>query len=284
LEKRVKVLTAKEQEIGTRFMVEKCIRQLVEEEIIGTKWHAYWLGECLSFLASLGIPLAKLRLRQHVKTELSHYSSETWDIEFDFDSIGWKELQGIANRSDFDLSQHAKFSGKDLSLLQEESGIGGAGGASGESTESAREKVTPFVIEPSIGVERLSLAVLLSAFGEVEKNGEKTAVLKVLPALSPVTVAVFPLMKKDGLSEKAKEVLAEVSRKFTCDYDEAGSIGKRYARHDEIGTPYCVTIDYDSLQDDSVTLRFRDSGRQERVNKGKLADRIQELLLQGVTS
>jgi len=233
------------------------INDALEKKIIGTQWHAYWIAACMNFFISLGIKKENLRLRQHTKDEISHYSSETWDIEYKY-PWGWKELTGLANRGDFDLKQHMKFSGKDLSLFDEEK----------------KERIVPFVIEPSFGLDRTLFTLLIDAYSEKVEDGETKIVLKLHPSLTSVKVAVFPLMKKDGLKEKAKEVYEMIRRQIPCDFDDAGSIGKRYARSDEIGIPYCITIDYDTLKDDTVTLRDRDTTKQERVKINEILSKI----------
>ncbi len=256
------MLTAKEQEKGKEAKAEThTFKEALARKIIKTKWHAYWLAASLDWLHALGINPANLRLREHVKTELSHYSAETWDIEYNY-PWGWKELQGIANRTDFDLKAHMKESGEDLSYFDEES----------------KERVVPHVIEPSIGLDRLFFTVLLDAYSEKGEETGSTVVLKLNPSLAPVQVAVFPLMKKDGLAEKAREVFELLRSQFVCEYDDSGSIGKRYARHDEIGTPFCITVDYDSLEKGDVTVRERDTGRQERVLISNLAGHLSEAL------
>ncbi|OIO27124.1 glycine--tRNA ligase [Candidatus Micrarchaeota archaeon CG1_02_55_22] len=237
------------------------LRQALDNHVVKTRWHAYWIGECLSWLEGIGLNPTKLRVRQHISTELSHYSSETWDIEYDY-PWGWKELQGIANRSDFDLKQHAAHSGQDLSYFDEES----------------KEKVIPFVIEPSIGVERLLFTLLLDAYEEKTDAKGSTIVLNLHPAVAPVQLGILPLMKKDGMREKALCVLESLQGNVTCEYDESGSIGKRYARNDEVGVPYCLTVDYDTLKDDTVTVRERGSGRQIRVSLQAVAKTIRGLV------
>ncbi len=250
------VLTAANQDNQTAGQT-LSIGDALEQKIIGTPWHAYWLSQALAFFESAGLRKENLRLRQHVKTELSHYSSETWDLEYNY-PFGWKELCGIANRGAFDLTQHSKFSGKDLSVFD----------------QASSKKVTPVVIEPSFGIDRALFTLLVDAYSEkTEGEGEKKetrVILKLHSSLAPFKAAVFPLMKKDGLAEKAEDVYKALKQKFLVDYDEAGSIGKRYARHDEIGTPLCVTIDYDTLQDNTVTVRERDTGEQKRVKIAEL--------------
>ncbi|NPA38175.1 MAG: glycine--tRNA ligase, partial [Candidatus Nanohaloarchaeota archaeon] len=209
-------------------------------KIIKDNWHLYWLYKSYEFFKMLGLKDKNLRLRQHVPEELSHYSEDTWDIEFNY-SFGWKELMGIANRGSYDLHQHAKTSSKDLRIMQD------------------GEKVMPYVIEPSFGIDRLVLALLEQGYEEREGK----AVLKLHPSLAPIKVAVFPLVSRDGLDTKAKEVYGRLKPHLKdVFYDEKGSIGKRYARMDEIGTPYCITIDYNTLKDETVTLRNRDTTEQ----------------------
>ncbi|MEW5955475.1 MAG: glycine--tRNA ligase [Candidatus Micrarchaeota archaeon] len=231
------------------------LREALDNKVVGTRWHAYWLAASHEWLVSLGLRASKLRLRQHTKDELSHYSSETWDVEYEY-PWGWKELMGIANRTDFDLKQHAKASGKDLSYHD----------------QATNEKVVPFVIEPSLGVDRLLFTLLIDAYNEKGEGGEVKTILSLSPTVAPVLASVFPLMKKDGLAEKAREVFNALKQEgFACEYDESGSIGRRYARSDEAGTPACITVDYQTLEDNTVTLRDRDSGKQERIAARDLA-------------
>ena len=199
-----------------------------------------------------------IRLRDHSKEELVFYSAATTDIEFAF-PFGWGELWGIADRTDYDLTQHANHSKADLSYLDPET----------------NEKYIPYCIEPSLGCDRVALAFLCNSYEEEKIAEDDTRiVLHLHPALAPYKVAVLPLSKK--LSEKAEEVYASLSKRFMCDYDEAGSIGKRYRREDEIGTPYCVTIDFDTLEDDTVTIRDRDTMEQIRVKISELNKWLQE--------
>ena len=210
------------------------------------EWFAYWKDFCKNWLLEIGIQEENLKLRDHDKEELCFYSKATTDFEFKF-PFGWGELWGIADRTDYDLSQHAKFSGKDMSYLD----------------PVTNEKYIPYVIEPSLGVERLMLAYLCNAYDEQTlENGETRVVMHFHPAISPYKVAILPLQKNMG--DKAREIYQNLSKHFMCDYDEAGSIGKRYRRQDEIGTPFCVTIDFDTLEDDTVTIRERDSMKNER--------------------
>lgn len=222
------------------------------------EWFAYWKEHCGSFLYNLGIEKENLRFRDHDKEELSFYSNATCDIEFLF-PFGWGELWGIADRTDYDLKKHMEHSGNDLSYLD----------------PITNEKYVPYCIEPSLGADRVVLAFLVNAYDEEElKGGEYRTVLHLHPALAPFKAAVLPLSKK--LSEKSLEVFSRLSKKFNVDYDEAGSIGKRYRREDEIGTPYCITVDFDTLEDNAVTIRDRDTMEQIRVNIDELEKFIEE--------
>ena len=222
------------------------------------EWFEYWRAFCKNWLLSLGMKEEKIRLRDHSPEELCFYSKGTTDIEFAF-PFGWGELWGIADRTDYDLKQHAQYSGEDFTYLDQETG----------------EKFVPYCVEPSLGCDRVTLAFLCNAYEEQEiAEGDVRTVLHLHPALAPYKVAVLPLSKK--LSEKAEEVYAKLSKSFMCDYDEAGSIGKRYRREDEIGTPYCVTIDFDTLEDECVTIRDRDTMEQVRVKIDELESYIQD--------
>ena len=222
------------------------------------EWFEYWRAFCKNWLLSLGMKEEKIRLRDHSPEELCFYSKGTTDIEFAF-PFGWGELWGIADRTDYDLKQHAQYSGEDFTYLDQETG----------------EKFVPYCVEPSLGCDRVTLAFLCNAYEEQEiAEGDVRTVLHLHPALAPYKVAVLPLSKK--LSEKAEEVYTKLSKNFMCDYDEAGSIGKRYRREDEIGTPYCVTIDFDTLEDECVTIRDRDTMEQVRVKIDELESYIQD--------
>ena len=218
------------------------------------EWFEYWRNFCKKWLLDLGIKEENIRLRDHSKEELVFYSKATTDIEFAF-PFGWGELWGIADRTNYDLSRHMEHSKQDLSYLDPET----------------NEKYIPYVIEPSLGCDRATLAFLCNSYEEEEiAEGDTRTVLHLHPALAPYKVAVLPLSKK--LSEKATEVYEKLAKDFMCDYDEAGSIGKRYRREDEIGTPYCVTIDFDTLEDNQVTIRDRDTMEQVRVSIDELND------------
>ena len=212
------------------------------------QWHEHWLKERMDWYVRLGIRPDHLKLRPHDADELSHYSSATSDVEYLY-PIGWSELEGIANRGDFDLTQHAQYSGEKLEYFDTASG----------------DRYIPHVIEPAAGVGRTVLAVLCDAYDEEEVAGEQRTVLKLHPRLAPIKVAVLPLVRKDGQPELAHEVFELLRGQMQAEYDEGGSIGKRYRRQDEIGTPFCVTIDHQSLEDRTVTVRDRDSLGQERV-------------------
>ncbi|MDQ3771754.1 MAG: glycine--tRNA ligase [Actinomycetota bacterium] len=218
------------------------------------RWHKYWLDERMNWYLDLGITPDGLRLRQHDKDELSHYAKDTYDIEYDFPGMGWSELEGIANRTDFDLKAHSAHSNEDLSYFDSETD----------------ERYVPYVIEPAVGVERPTLAFLVDAYKEEEAPTatgklEKRTVLKIDKRLAPYKVAILPLSKNADLAAPSEKLADDVRRHFVCDFDVAGSIGKRYRRQDEVGTPLCVTFDFDSLDDGQVTVRDRDSMEQERI-------------------
>ncbi|WP_315074931.1 glycine--tRNA ligase [uncultured Clostridium sp.] len=224
------------------------------------EWHKYWKDYCWSFLLNLSVKPENLRMRDHGEEELSFYSNATSDIEYLF-PFGWGELWGIADRTDYDLTKHQEHSGQDLSYLD----------------QTTNEKYIPYVIEPSLGADRVALAFLIEAYDEEElEDGDVRTVMHLHPALAPFKAAVLPLSKK--LSEKALDIYAELSKKFNLDFDETGSIGKRYRRQDEIGTPYCITIDFDTLEDEAVTIRDRDTMKQERIKISELEAYIQKSL------
>ncbi len=224
------------------------------------EWHKYWKEFCENWLINLGMKKENIRLRDHSPEELSHYSNATTDIEFAF-PFGWGELWGIADRTDFDLKSHMKVSKEDFTYTDPET----------------NEKYVPYCIEPSLGTDRVALAFLCNSYDEEEiGEGDTRVVLHLHPVLAPFKLAVLPLSKK--LSDKAKEVHAKLSKKFMCDYDETGSIGKRYRREDEIGTPYCVTVDFDTLEDDTVTIRDRDTMEQIRLKIDEVENWIEKKL------
>ena len=214
------------------------------------EWFDYWLDFCKNWLLDLNMKESSIKLREHDKEELSHYSNATTDIEFKF-PFGWGELWGIADRTDFDLRQHSSHSGVDLEYQD----------------PHTNEKYVPFCIEPSLGLDRVALAFLIDALEEEEIDGDQRTVLKLHPKLAPYKAAVLPLTKK--LKDEAEELFSTLAGKFAVDYDERASIGKRYRRQDEIGTPFCITYDFDSKEDHAVTVRDRDTMEQERI---KIAD------------
>ncbi len=222
------------------------------------EWFNYWKDFCNQWLLNLNMNQENIRLRDHDKEELSHYSNATTDIEYKF-PFGWGELWGIADRTDFDLKQHSEHSGVDLTYQD----------------PVTNEKYVPYCIEPSLGADRVTLAFLVDAYEEEQlEDGSDRIVLKFHPALAPFKAAIFPLTKK--LSEGATSLYQQLAKKFMVDYDEAGSIGKRYRRHDEIGTPLCITFDFDSLEDQAVTIRDRDTMTQQRVKIEDLEKFIEE--------
>jgi glycyl-tRNA synthetase len=225
------------------------------------RWFEFWTAERMRWYTDLGIRPDHLQLRPHGEDELSHYSSQTSDVEYLF-PIGWSELEGIANRGDFDLVQHAKFSGKKLEYFDSASG----------------ERYVPHVIEPSAGADRATLAFMVDAYDEEEVEGETRTVLRLHPRLAPIKVAVLPLVRKDGLPELAREAYDALRRRVQAEYDEGGSIGRRYRRQDEIGTPWSVTVDHQTTEDRTVTLRDRDSLEQERIAIDELPDEIERRL------
>lgn len=227
------------------------------------KWFNFWVDERYNFYLKIGFKKENLNKYSYQKDELSHYSSATTDIEYNF-PFGFSELEGIANRTDYDLKRHAQFSGEELSYFD----------------EKRKEKIIPYVIEPSVGVERLFLAILWEFFDEDEIEGEKRRIFKFPPFLAPIESAVFPLLgNKEKLTEKAKEVYQSLKNEgFFVTYDENGSIGRRYRRQDEIGTPFCLTIDFQTLENNTITVRFRDTTMQERINIEEIKNYLKEKL------
>jgi glycyl-tRNA synthetase len=228
------------------------------------EWHRHWIDERMRWYIELGIRPDRLRLREHGPEELSHYSSATSDVEYLF-PIGWSELEGIANRGDFDLTQHAKFSGEKLEYFDQEAG----------------EAYVPHVVEPAAGVDRSLLAFMVDAYDVEEVEGRKRTVLRLHPRLAPVKVAILPLVSKAGMPEKAREIHEQLRDRLPTEYDEGGSIGRRYRRQDEIGTPWGITVDGQTMEDDTVTLRDRDSLEQIRVPIDGLGDELAGRLAAG---
>jgi glycyl-tRNA synthetase len=216
-------------------------------------WYTYWRDARYRWFTDLGIQPEHLRLRDHDADELAHYSKACADVEYAF-PFGWKELEGIANRTDFDLSRHAEATGRDLRFFDDQT----------------QERYIPYVIEPALGVDRACLCFLCDAFQEDEIEGETRTVLRLHPALAPIKVGILPLVKKDGLPDIAHRIEEELRRLYAVYYDEKGAIGRRYRRLDECGTPYCVTVDYDTKEDQKVTIRDRDTLAQDRVSLDQL--------------
>tara|TARA_Y100000310_G_scaffold345831_1_gene470788 strand:- start:10707 stop:12239 length:1533 start_codon:yes stop_codon:yes gene_type:complete len=234
------------------------MKECLDKKIIKTPWHAYFLALEHQWFISLGANKDNFRIRQHVQTEKSHYALDTWDLEYQF-PFGWKELQGLANRTDFDLQQHMKHSKQDLTLFDEEQ----------------KKKIVPNVVcEPSLGVGRAFLVFMFDAYTDDKKRGN--IVLKLHPKLAPVKAAVLPLVNK--LDKDARKVFDDLIKSFPCTYDKPGSVGRRYARADELGIPYCITFDFDSKTDKAVTIRDRDSTKQVRVKIIDLPDTLFSLL------
>jgi len=225
------------------------------------KWYEYWCETRMQWYIDLGIPAEMLRLRAHDADELSHYSSGTSDIEFKF-PWGWGELEGIAQRTNFDLNRHAEFSKQKLDYFD----------------QATNERYVPFVVEPAAGANRTMAAFLLAAYDEDVVNDEPRTVLRLHPRLAPYQVAILPLSKKDSLTPLADQIFSVLSKRYYCDYDETQAIGRRYRRQDEIGTPYCITVDFDSLEDGQVTIRERDTTKQERVSIDQLEQVLSEKL------
>ena len=235
-------------------------KEAFQKGIIKTKWHAYWLEQEYLWFISLGANPGKFRIRQHMSDEKSHYALDTWDLEYEF-PFGWKELQGMANRGDYDLQQHMKYSKKDLSIFDEEK----------------KKKIVPHVVcEPSQGVERALLVFLFDAYYEDKERNN--IILKLHPKLSPIKAAVFPIVKKPEFEKIAENVMKLLKQEWYVVYDRSGSIGRRYARNDEIGTPYCITIDGDSIKNKDVTIRDRDTTKQIRVKISDLKNTLRKLI------
>ena len=221
------------------------------------KWFDYWKQTRMEWYKRLGLNPEKLRFHEHGPDELAHYAKAAFDVEYEF-PFGWNEIEGIHNRTDFDLSRHAQFSGKDMRYFD----------------EAAREKYIPYVIETSIGCDRSVLTCLIDAYTEEEER----VVLKFAPAIAPIKAAVFPLVKKDGMPEIARKIVDDLSGDYRIFYDESGSVGRRYRRMDEAGTPFCITVDNETLENNTVTVRERDSMNQNRVAVSRLKNYLDEQL------
>jgi glycyl-tRNA synthetase len=223
------------------------------------KWFEYWKTERMKWVQSLGIRAERLRFHQHGKDELAHYATDAYDIQYEF-PFGWQEFEGIHNRTDFDLTRHQEYSGKKLDYLD----------------PATNEKFVPYVVETSAGADRTTLVVLVDAYHEEQVGGEPRVVLRLHPALAPLKAAVFPLVNKDGMPELAKRVFDDLRGSLKVFYDDGGSIGRRYRRQDEAGTPFGITIDGQSVQDQTVTVRDRDSLKQDRVAAAQLESYLRE--------
>ncbi len=226
------------------------------------EWHEFWLEARWDWYTSLGINPENLRRYEHPQEKLSHYSKRTVDIEYNFPFAGWSELEGIANRTDYDLKQHAEHSGENLEYID----------------QTTNNRYYPYVIEPAAGPDRIMLAFLSDAYTEEEVNGEERTVLKLHPRIAPIKAAVFPLSKKEPVSTVARALYDDLKGDYRIFYDDSGSIGRRYRRQDEAGTPFCVTVDFDTMDDDSVTIRDRDTMQQERIPLAAVRERLQKLI------
>jgi glycyl-tRNA synthetase len=226
------------------------------------EWHEYWIEQRWNWYLNLGVKEENLRRYEHPQEKLSHYSKRTVDIEYDYPFAGWSELEGVANRTDYDLKQHARFSGENLEYID----------------QATNNRYYPYVIEPAVGPDRIMLALLMDAYTEEEVNGEERTVLKLHPRVAPTKAAVFPLSKKEPVSTIARELYDDLKGDYRIFYDDGGSIGRRYRRQDEAGTPFCVTVDFETIEDKQVTIRDRDTLKQERVPIEAVRDRLKDLI------
>jgi glycyl-tRNA synthetase len=226
------------------------------------EWHEYWIEERFNWYLNLGIKEENLRKREQTDDERAHYATRGVDIEYNFPFAGWSELEGIANRTDYDLKKHQEYSGENLSYFDQATG----------------ESYVPYVVEPAVGPDRVMLAFLVDAYTEEEVRGEERTVLKLHPRISPVKAAVFPLSKKEPVSTVAKKLYDDLKGEYRLYYDDSGSIGRRYRRQDEAGTPFCVTVDFDTLDDKKVTIRDRDTMEQERIPIEAVQERLKALI------
>jgi glycyl-tRNA synthetase len=225
------------------------------------KWFNYWKEERFNWFVDLGMKKEKLQFHQHEPDKLAHYAKDAYDIEYEF-PFGWGEIEGIHNRTNFDLSRHEQFSGKSLKYFD----------------ESTKEKYIPFIIETSAGASRSFMAFLVDAYHEEEVKDEKRVVMRFHPKLSPINCAIFPLVNRENMPEIAQAITADLKKHFRVFYDDSGAVGRRYRRQDEIGTPFCITVDSQTLQDESVTVRYRDTMDQIRIPKGKILSFLRENL------
>jgi len=255
---KVKLLTAETQEKDKKDLKDTTIGAMLKEKRLD-KWHAYWLAEQMMFFKSIGLNTDKIKIRQHMKDELSHYSSATFDLDYEY-PFGSREIAGNANRGQYDLTQHAKESSQKLDYFD----------------EATKTRVTPRVIEPTFGLDRIFLATIVDGYIFDEKRNN--TLLRIHPKLAPIKVAVFPIIKDNKYNKMAEEVVKDLKKNFNVVYDESGSIGKRYARNDEAGTPLCITIDEHSPKKKDVTIRDRDSTKQIRVKLKDLTETMRKLI------
>ena len=257
---KLRLLDAETQKKGDNKLKETTIGKMIKEKKLGN-WHGYWLAEQLLWFDSLGL-LQRIKVREHMKKELSHYSSATFDMDYEY-PFGSSEIAGNANRGQYDLTQHSKFSKEDMTIFDED----------------IKKRVVPNVIEPTFGIDRIFLALLCQGYHYDEKR--KNIVLKLPPRLAPVKVAVFPIIKKEVYQKMARDVFDELRKEFMVTYDASGSVGRRYSRNDEQGTPMCITIDADSTKDKSVTIRWRDNAEQVRVPVDNIRDIVRKVIMEG---
>lgn len=256
---KINLLNAETQEKGKKDLKETTLEKMIKEKRLD-EWHAYWLAEQILFFKKLGLNTSKIKLREHMKSELSHYSSATFDFDYEY-PFGSKEIAGIANRGQFDLTNHMKESSEKLDYFDEET----------------KTRVIPRVIEPTFGIDRIFLAAIVDSYKFDDKRGN--VVLHLNPKIAPFKTAVFPLLSNnDELLNLSQKIHHEIKKEFTCFFDKSGSIGRRYARQDEIGTPYCITVDHDSLKKNDVTIRDRDTTKQIRIKIRDLKETLNKLL------
>lgn len=257
---KLKLLDAKTQEKDNDTLTETTIGKMLKEKKLD-EWHAYWLAEQILWFNSIG--LTKIKVREHMKSELSHYSSATFDLDYEY-PFGSMEFAGIANRGQYDLNQHIKESGEKLEVFDEET----------------KKNVIPRVIEPTFGMERVFLAAIVNAYTFDEKR--QNIVLKLHPKLAPIKAAIFPIIKKPEYEGIAKEIVSDLRKEFNVIYDQSGSVGRRYSRNDELATPYCITVDEDSPKNKDITIRNRDTTKQIRVKISELRETIRKLINQEI--
>jgi glycyl-tRNA synthetase len=255
---KIKLLNAETQEKGKLDLKDVTIEKMLKEKRLD-EWHAYWLAEQILFFKELGIDTGKIKIREHMKSELSHYSSATFDLDYEY-PFGSLEVAGNANRGQYDLTQHAKESSQKLDYFDEESKI----------------RVIPRVIEPTFGMERIFLAVIVEGYVYDEKR--QNIVLKIHPKLAPIKAAVFPIVKKPEYEKLSESIVKDLKKEFNAVFDKSGSIGKRYARNDEAGTPFCITVDEDSPKKKDITIRDRDTTKQIRVKIADLKEILKKLI------